>query len=131
MAKFEIPLEFVDIKKILFWYLCYFWNTRMTKDDVREYLTKIYALPVREVRTIVKQGWINFENSNFSIAYLIWRIFKGEMIRDRIFSRNNDFIRGADLTKVKDKKPDQKFAFVTFVSLHWGDLSFKCDSAGK
>ncbi|EJW84233.1 hypothetical protein WUBG_04855, partial [Wuchereria bancrofti] len=36
-------------------------DKRMTRHDVREYLEKIYNLPVREVRTLVKTGQITYD----------------------------------------------------------------------
>ncbi|MCP9263039.1 UDP-glucose:glycoprotein glucosyltransferase [Dirofilaria immitis] len=36
-------------------------DKRMTRYDVREYLEKIYNLPVREVRTLVKAGYITYD----------------------------------------------------------------------
>ncbi|VDO54643.1 unnamed protein product [Onchocerca flexuosa] len=36
-------------------------DKRMTRHDVREYLEKIYNLPVREVRTLVKAGHITYD----------------------------------------------------------------------
>uniref|UniRef100_A0A8R1TRM7 Large ribosomal subunit protein uL23m n=1 Tax=Onchocerca volvulus TaxID=6282 RepID=A0A8R1TRM7_ONCVO len=36
-------------------------DKRMTRHDVREYLEKIYNLPVREVRTLIKAGHITYD----------------------------------------------------------------------
>ncbi|VBB26827.1 unnamed protein product [Acanthocheilonema viteae] len=36
-------------------------DKRMTRHDIREYLEKIYNLPVREVRTLVKSGQVTYD----------------------------------------------------------------------
>ncbi|KAK5981191.1 putative 39S ribosomal protein L23 mitochondrial [Trichostrongylus colubriformis] len=49
-------------------------DPRMTKHDVKEYLTKIYDLPVREVRTEVQMGDITWSTpKDFQYRKAMWK----------------------------------------------------------
>jgi large subunit ribosomal protein L23 len=53
---------------------------RMTKHEVKEYLTKIYNLPVRKVNTMNYDGKRKRIFSNAGIAYLKYKDFKKAVV---------------------------------------------------
>uniref|UniRef100_A0A914V1T4 Large ribosomal subunit protein uL23m n=1 Tax=Plectus sambesii TaxID=2011161 RepID=A0A914V1T4_9BILA len=48
-------------------------HPQMTRHDVREYLTKIYELPVRDVNTRVKMGKIEWDSVDTKTRRALWK----------------------------------------------------------
>lgn len=45
----------------------------MTRNDIREYLTKIYELPVRDVNTRVKMGKVEWDSVDPKVRRALWK----------------------------------------------------------
>lgn len=64
-----------------------------------------------------------FQITRKKTDYVVLRyLVLGELKRPSLVSKKNDFVRGSMLTRVVDKDPDQKFAYVVLVSDYIRDV---------